>query len=103
LPFSISPSISLKIGLPGSLAVLLAVRRAETLGGSIGKILWILLKESSDIVQQTPPFRISQGFRLPRPSARGGIGNQIERKFERKNQFSVLLATTPQVKENFSN
>ena len=24
-------------------------------GGSIGKILWILLKESSDIVQQTPP------------------------------------------------
>jgi hypothetical protein len=30
-------------------------RRAETLGGSIGKILWILLKESSNIVQQTPP------------------------------------------------
>jgi len=28
----------------------------EKLGGSIGKILWILLKESSDIVQQAPPM-----------------------------------------------
>lgn len=35
-----------------------AVRRAETLGGSIGKILWILLKKSSDFVQQTPPYLI---------------------------------------------
>ncbi|WRQ72926.1 MAG: hypothetical protein BME93_06680 [Methanosarcinales archaeon Met12] len=30
-------------------SVLLAVRRTETLGRSIGKILWILLKESSDM------------------------------------------------------
>ncbi len=37
-------------------SVLLAVRRAETLGGSIGKILWILLKKGSDIVQQAPPY-----------------------------------------------
>jgi len=31
-----------------------AVRRAETLGGSISKILWILFKMGSDFVQQTP-------------------------------------------------
>ena len=43
-------------------SVLLAVRWAETLGGSIGKILWILLKESSDFVQQTPPLTIYKHF-----------------------------------------
>jgi len=37
-------------------------RRAETLGGSISKILWILLEKGSDIVQQTPFFKLKIFF-----------------------------------------
>jgi len=57
-------------GFGGKNFCLLALPReaglgAETLGGSIGKILWILLKESSDIVQQTPPVEYSNSPLLP--------------------------------------
>jgi len=38
------------------IAFLLAIRRAETLGGSFGKILWIFLNKSSNIIQQIPPY-----------------------------------------------
>jgi hypothetical protein len=41
---------------------------------------------SSNFFQQTPPLRIHQGFRL----AASRLGGQIERSFERENQFSVL-------------
>jgi len=46
----------------------------------------ILFKMSSDFFQQAPPFRKSQIFR----GRLASLGGQIERKFERKNQFLVL-------------
>jgi len=65
---------------------------------SIRKILWILLKESSDFVQQTPPLRKNQVF-ASRFSRAGGLGDNFVGNFRDNLPLSILNGF---VKENFN-